>query len=148
MLQGSALQGSVPGSKRVLDPLDRFAVNSNNVEAYYAFGVTRVPCEKEGGSTNEFTLLVYVDGRACTREVVARAVANLSEYETVGVPHNEVDLAEAAAEVSLQGFQALALQVAESEIFGVKPYSSCVSPNHGSSSASSGTCCSASSEVS
>ena len=104
--------------------------------------------DEQCGGSNELALLVNIDGLSRRRYAVARTIANLNENEARVVQHDEIDFAEAAAEISPNQKQALALQGFKGDLLGVKAYSSRVSSYHDSSSAASGNSSSGSSLMS
>lgn len=114
-------------------------IDGDDVKAHRAVGELWSSGEKQGGRSNEFLLLAGVNGQAGVRQTAAASIAYFGKYQAIIVEHDQVDLAEATAEVLCDIGQALRIQEFASQFFGIRAYSSCVASNHDSSSAASGS---------
>lgn len=75
-------------------------------------------CDEEGRRSQQFLLLAMIDGEGRAGKSRRAAATDLDKSEAIGMQHDQVDLAAAAAEISGDGFQALSQEETLRQLFG------------------------------
>ncbi len=104
------------GTESVANPLDglvsiRPGIHTDDIESCRVGSESPSACEKHFGGPRELVLLAPVDGQGGTRERSGGAITDLDEHQAIVIQHYEVDFANAAAVIALNGLQAFVLQV-------------------------------------
>jgi hypothetical protein len=86
-------------------------INGDYVEANRQIRKLRRSREKHGGGTNQFLLFAGIDGQPGAGQAPAATVAYFDEHETIGIAHDEIDLAKSAAKITGYGVQAMIIQI-------------------------------------
>ena len=63
------------------------SVDRHNIETHYVVCESRVPCDEQCCSPDNFALLVNIDGQARSRETIAAAKADFDEDEAIVILH-------------------------------------------------------------
>ena len=137
------LEGRIARSERIPNPLDRLAtaiirIDGDHIETHRAAGELRSLCQEQGRRTNQFPLLVNIDGRPGTGDSPAASKTNFGKDQAIVVQHDKIDLTESAAKVAGDGCKSLIGQEPPGLLLGPGAYSSRGSSDHNSSAASSG----------